>query len=142
MAIGIFLLIFAVFLIIGFPMAAIFSTMSFLPSLIDPSFSYDTAAAIKSMVNGMDSYTLLAVPLFMLSGMIMAEGGISEKLFSFFGYFIGNKKAGFPCCVIVTCMFYAAISGSSPATVSAVGARTIPFLMHFAGEGLSNGEPL
>ena len=64
MAIGIFLLIFAVFLIIGFPMAAIFSTMSFLPSLIDPSFSYDTAAAIKSMVNGMDSYTLLAVPLF------------------------------------------------------------------------------
>ena len=129
MAIGIFLLIFAVFLIIGFPMAAIFSTMSFLPSLIDPSFSYDTAAAIKSMVNGMDSYTLLAVPLFMLSGMIMAEGGISEKLFSFFGYFIGNKKAGFPCCVIVTCMFYAAISGSSPATVSAVGAMTIPFLI-------------
>lgn len=65
----------------------------------------------------------------MVSGMIMARGGISKKLFNFFGYFIGNKTAGFPCAVVVTCMFYAAISGSSPATVSAVGSMTIPFLV-------------
>ena len=81
------------------------------------------------MFAGLNSFTLLAVPLFMVSGMIMAQGGISEKLFNFFGYFIGNKTAGFPCAVIVTCMFYAAISGSAPATVSAVGAMTIPFLV-------------
>ena len=60
----------------------------------------------------------------------MAEGGLSERLFNFFAYFIGNKTAGFPCAVVVTCMFYAAISGSSPATVSAVGAMTIPFLVN------------
>lgn len=129
MSIGIFFLIFVLLLVVGIPMAAIFASMSFLPALLNPSFSYDVSSAIKSMVNGMDSYTLLAVPLFMLSGMIMAEGGISEKIFNFFGYFVGNKRAGFPCCVIVTCMFYAAISGSSPATVSAVGAMTIPFLI-------------
>lgn len=129
MTFGVFILIFAVLIVIGMPMAVIFGGMAFLPSLITPSFSYNVAAVIKSMVNGMDSFTLLAVPLFMLSGMIMAEGGISEKLFNFFGYFVGNRKAGFPCCVIVTCMFYAAISGSSPATVSAVGAMTIPFLV-------------
>lgn len=129
MSIGVFLLIFAILLVIGVPMAAIFGSMSFIPSLLDPDFSYSVGSAIKSMVNGMDSYTLLAVPLFMLSGMIMAEGGISEKLFNFFGYFVGKRKAGFPCCVIITCMFYAAISGSSPATVSAVGAMTIPFLI-------------
>lgn len=129
MSISIFLLIFVILLVIGVPMAAIFGCMSFLPSLIDPTFSYSVGSAIKSMVNGMDSYTLLAVPLFMLSGMIMAEGGISEKLFNFFGYFVGRRKTGFPCCVIITCMFYAAISGSSPATVSAVGAMTIPFLI-------------
>lgn len=129
MAIGLFFLVFFVMLVAGIPMAVIFGGMSVLPSLLNGSFNYDVASAIKSMVNGMDSYTLLAVPLFMLSGMIMAEGGISDKLFRFFGYFVGNKKAGFPCCVIVTCMFYAAISGSSPATVSAVGAMTIPFLI-------------
>lgn len=66
----------------------------------------------------------------MVSGMIMAEGGISKQLFEFFGYFIGNKTAGFPCAVVVTCMFYAAISGSAPATVSAVGSMTIPFLVN------------
>ena len=129
MSIGIFFLIFAVLLVIGVPMAAIFGGMAFIPSLLDPDFAYNTASAIKSMVNGMDSYTLLAVPLFMLSGMIMAEGGISEKLFNFFGYFVGKRRSGFPCCVIITCMFYAAISGSSPATVSAVGAMSIPFLI-------------
>ena len=129
MAIGVFFLIFAVLLVIGVPMAVIFGGMAFIPSLFDPTFSYNVESAIKSMVNGMDSYTLLAVPLFMLSGMIMAEGGISEKLFNFFGYFVGKRRSGFPCCVIITCMFYAAISGSSPATVSAVGAMSIPFLI-------------
>ena len=72
--------------------------------------------------------------MFMVSGMIMAQGGISKKLFNFFGYFIGNKTAGFPCAVVATCMFYAAISGSSPATVSAVGAMTIPFLVSMGYE--------
>lgn len=129
MSIGVFLLLMLILIIIGLPMAVVFGTMSFLPSLFDPTFAYNCQAAIKSMVSGLDSFTLLAVPLFMLSGMIMAEGGISEKLFNFFAYFIGNKRAGFPCAVIVTCMFYAAISGSSPATVSAVGAMTIPFLI-------------
>lgn len=129
MLIGVFFLLFLVMLVIGVPLAVIFGGMSFFPSLINPSFAYNCQAAIKSMFGGLDSFTLLAVPLFMLAGLIMAEGGISEKLFNFFAYFIGNKRAGFPCAVIITCMFYAAISGSSPATVSAVGAMTIPFLV-------------
>lgn len=129
MHIGVFFLAFFILLIIGLPMGAVFGGMSIFPALMDPHFAYTCQAAIKSMVNGLDSFILLAVPLFMLSGMIMSEGGVSEKLFNFFGYFIGNKRAGFPCAVIATCMFYAAISGSSPATVSAVGAMTIPFLV-------------
>lgn len=108
--------------------------MSILPSIINPSFPYGAADVARSMFAGMNSFTLLAVPLFMVSGMIMAEGGLSERLFNFFAYFIGNKTAGFPCAVIVTCMFYAAISGSSPATVSAVGAMTIPFLVSMGYE--------
>jgi len=130
MSIGIFFSIFVILLIIAVPVALLFGGMSFLPSLFDPSFPYTMQSAVRSMVNGLDSFVLLAIPLFMLSGVIMTKGGISDKLFNFIAYFIGNRTAGFPCAVIGTCMFYAAISGSSPATVSAVGTMTIPFLMN------------
>ena len=129
MTIGLFFILLAALLVVAFPIGGVFGLMSLLPSLMDPSFSFAGADVARAMFAGMNSFTLLAVPMFMVSGMIMAEGGISEKLFNFFAYFIGNKTAGFPCAVVVTCMFYAAISGSSPATVSAVGAMTIPFLV-------------
>lgn len=129
MPMSIFFLLFAALIAIGTPVAVVFGGMAAVPSLFNPAFPYTAEAAIRSMVSGLDSFTLLAVPLFMLSGIIMARGGISEKLFNFFAYFIGNKTAGMPCAVIITCMFYGAISGSSPATVSAVGAMTIPFLI-------------
>lgn len=134
MAIGVFFLILAVLLVIAMPVGGVFGIMSILPSFMNPSFAYGAADVARSMFAGMNSFTLLAVPMFMVSGMIMAEGGLSQRLFNFFAYFIGNKTAGFPCAVIVTCMFYAAISGSSPATVSAVGAMTIPFLVSMGYE--------
>ena len=134
MAIGVFFILLSVLLIAAMPVGGVFGIMSILPSIINPSFPYGAADVARSMFAGMNSFTLLAVPLFMVSGMIMAEGGLSERLFNFFAYFIGNKTAGFPCAVIVTCMFYAAISGSSPATVSAVGAMTIPFLVSMGYE--------
>lgn len=59
----------------------------------------------------------------------MARGGISKKLFNVFSYFIGDKTGGLPCAVVVTCLFYGAISGSAPATTAAVGAMTIPLLV-------------
>ena len=60
----------------------------------------------------------------------MAHGQISKKLFDVFSYFIGKKTAGVPCAVIITCLFYGAISGSAPATVAAVGSMTIPLLLN------------
>jgi C4-dicarboxylate transporter DctM subunit len=81
------------------------------------------------MITALDTYALLAVPMFILSGVIMAKGGISKKLFNFFAYFIGNVSAGFPITVIITCLFYGAISGSGPATVAAVGSMSIPLLV-------------
>lgn len=58
----------------------------------------------------------------------MAKGGISKKLFNVFAYFAGRLPGGLPCAVILTCLFYGAISGSGPATTAAVGAMCIPFL--------------
>lgn len=134
MSIALFFIILAILLVIAFPVGGAFGLMSILPKMLNPKFSFGAIDAARAMFSGMNSFTLLAVPLFMVSGMIMAEGGISEKLFNFFAYFIGKRRAGFPCAVIVTCMFYAAISGSSPATVSAVGAMTIPFLVEMGYE--------
>ncbi len=128
MTIGLFLLLLAVFLVISLPVGGVFGLLAMLPNLLG-GLNYGPSDVVRGMFSGMNSFTLLAVPLFMVSGMIMAEGGLSKRLFDFFAYFIGNKRAGFPCAVVVTCMFYAAISGSSPATVSAVGAMTIPFLV-------------
>ena len=130
MTIQIFFLILAALLAMSLPVAGVFGSMALLPHYITGRFPYDSAAVVRSMFSGLDSFTLLAVPLFMVSGMIMARGGLSKRLFNFFAYFIGDKTAGFPIAVIATCMFYAAISGSAPATVSAVGAMTIPFLIN------------
>ncbi len=129
MSIGVFFIVFFALLLISLPIGATFAGVTVLLKLLDPAFSLTIEAAVRSMVSGLDSFPLLAIPLFMLSGVIMAKGGISDKIFNFFGYFLGNKTAGFPCAVIVTCLFYGAISGSGPATTAAVGSMTIPFLV-------------
>ncbi len=79
--------------------------------------------------SGANSTPILAVPLFIFAGIIMAEGGISKKLFSFFAYFVGRLPGGIPCAVIMTCLFYGAISGSGPATAASVGAMCVPFMV-------------
>ena len=84
---------------------------------------------LNNTFSGANSTPILAVPLFILGGVIMAEGGISKKLFNFFAYFVGRSPGGVPCAVIMTCLFYGAISGSGPATTAAVGAMCIPFMV-------------
>jgi C4-dicarboxylate transporter DctM subunit len=84
---------------------------------------------IQNCFSGADSTPIIAIPLFILGGVLMAEGGISGKLFNLFAYFVGNKRAGMPIAVIMTCLFYGAISGSGPATTAAVGGMTIPLLI-------------
>ena len=87
------------------------------------------AQLINNTFSGANSTPVLAVPLFILGGVIMAEGGISGKLFNFFAYFVGRFRGGIPCAVIITCLFYGAVSGSGPATTAAVGSMCIPFMV-------------
>ncbi len=87
------------------------------------------AQLIYNAFSGANSTLILAVPLFILAGIIMAEGGISKRLFDFFAFFVGRLHGGVPCAVILTCLFYGAISGSGPATTAAVGAMCIPFMV-------------
>lgn len=122
--------LFLIFLLIAIPIAITMGIIAILPSALDTSFVTSGTYVIRSMVGGLDSFPLLAVPMFVLSGIIMARGGISKRIFDVFIYFIGNKKAGMPCAVIITCLFYGAISGSAPATVAAVGSMSIPMLLN------------
>ena len=126
--IGVIVVVFFGALLVGIPIGVAVGATAISCVLLNPGMPVSTEYIFRSMVTALDSTTLLAVPLFILSGNLMAKGGISEKLFDFFAYFVGDKTGGLPIAAIVTCLFYGAISGSGPATVAAVGAMTIPIL--------------
>jgi C4-dicarboxylate transporter, DctM subunit len=87
-----------------------------------------------------DPEDLLAVPLFMLSGAIMSRGQISSRLIDFSKALIGWIPGGLAVSAVVACMLFAAISGSSPATVVAIGAMMGPSLIkHGYSERFSHG---
>lgn len=115
-------------LILGIPIAVALGFSTILPSLLDSAFTANVQYVVRSVVSALDSTPMLAIPLFILSGNIMTKGKISERLFNFFAYFIGDFPAGIPMTAIVTCLFYGAISGSGVATTAAVGGMAIPFL--------------
>lgn len=127
--VGYILIVFVVALVFSIPIAIALGLAAILPSLLDPSFVANVPYVIRGMVSGIDNTPILAIPLFILSGAIMARGGISKKLFDVFAYFVGRKTAGMPIAVIITCLFYGAISGSGIATTAAVGGMTIPILV-------------
>lgn len=123
------MLLFILCLLIAIPISLSLSIACILPSAFDASFTVSATYIIRAMFNALNSFPMLAVPMFILSGIIMAKGGISKRLFDLFSYLIGRRTAGLPCAVIVTCLFYGAISGSGVATVAAVGSMTLPILL-------------
>lgn len=134
MTIPVIILLFFIFLAIAIPISSAIAMVSVIPGAFDPMFTASGGYVVRSMISGIDSFPLLAIPMFVLSGVIMARGGISKKLFEVCLYFIGGFPAGMPCAVVVTCLFYGAISGSAPATVAAVGSMTIPILVNMKYE--------
>jgi C4-dicarboxylate transporter DctM subunit len=116
-------------LALGVPIAVALGFATIFPGLTNPGFPASLAYVIRNIVSALDSTPMLAIPLFILSGNIMTKGKISDKLFNFFAYFIGDFPAGIPITAIFTCLFYGAISGSGVATTAAVGGMAIPFLV-------------
>jgi len=136
MSIGVLFLFFAILLAISLPVSATLTISAFLPNFAEFFSTGDFSAMIdrmavlvRNLFNGVDVFTLLAIPMFILAGGIMAKGGISEKLFNVFAYFLANKTAGMPIAVILSTLFYSMTSGSGPATVAAVGSMAIPLLV-------------
>ncbi|MCG7334901.1 TRAP transporter large permease [Sporosarcina sp. ACRSM] len=77
----------------------------------------------------LDSFPLLAIPFFMLAGILMGKGGVSKRLLDLATTLVGWMTGGLAMVTIVACMFFAAISGSGPATVAAIGGFMIPAMV-------------
>ena len=80
----------------------------------------------QKSITGVDSFPLMAIPFFMLAGNLMSGGGIAKRILNFFDTFMGLITGGLSMVTTITCMFFAAISGSAVATTSAVGSFMIP----------------
>lgn len=102
----------------------------------------------QTAFNTTDSFPLVAVPFFVLAGYLMEFGGLSLRLVNLASAVIGHVTGGFACVTILACMFFAAMSGSGPATVAAIGTLMIPAMVRaryepaFAGAVASTGGTL
>ncbi|WP_342600324.1 TRAP transporter large permease [Psychrobacillus sp. FSL H8-0483] len=81
------------------------------------------------MYTSVSKFTLLAIPFFVLAGVIMEQAGISKRLIDFAQSLVGHRKSGIVFVTVLVAIFFAAISGSGPATVAAIGGILIPALI-------------
>ncbi|MCD8249098.1 MAG: TRAP transporter large permease [Lachnospiraceae bacterium] len=113
------------FLFMGVPIAISLGVSASLTMLITGNMQY-LASFPSRMFTGLDSFMLMAVPFFILAGNIMAEGGISDRLISFFEILLKRLPGRLSCICVVASGFFGAISGSNPATVAAIGGICAP----------------
>jgi tripartite ATP-independent transporter DctM subunit len=112
---------------IGLPAIGLMLTPGIFPAGVQISALGQTI--IQLLFAGVDSFDLLAVPLFMLAGAIMETGGISRQLIDFSDSLVGWLHGGLACATIVASMFFAGISGSAAADTAALGAIAIPAMI-------------
>ena len=125
---GSFILIgsFVFMLVMKFPIT--FSL--FLSSIFAAMFlNIPLMSIVQRLVSGVNSFSLLAIPFFILSGEIMSQGGISRRLVGFANALVGRVRGGLAQVNILASMFFGGISGSAVADVSSIGAMLIPMMV-------------
>ena len=122
-ALGFFLLL----MLVTVPVAFALGYAALLPGWLGAPTN--PGQVVRSIVTALDSFPLLAVPLFILAGEIMTKGGIARRLFNFADAALGRFQGGLAMSSVAACMMFGAISGSSPATVAAIGSMAIPLLV-------------
>ncbi len=119
--------VFFVYLLLGMPLAICLGL-----SVIATFWYHETLplmAVAQKLYNGLDHFALMAIPFFILASNVMTTGGVSKRLIDACNAFVGHYKGGLAVASIVSCMFFAAISGSSPSTVVAIGTIMIPAMI-------------
>lgn len=122
----ILLVSFVILLVLGVPVSICIGVTTVLTMLvtIDAGPAFTTTA--QRMASGLDSFTLLAIPFFILSGLLMGQGGIAHRLINFAKSLIGMLPGGLAFVNVISCTFFGAISGSAVAATSAIGSFMIP----------------
>ncbi len=117
-----FLLLF-VFMFLGVPVAISLGLSGAVSILL---FSPDSLSSLAiKLFETSDSYTFLAIPFFLLSGAFMTTGGVAQRLIDFANACVGHIRGGLAIAAVLACMLFAALSGSSPATVAGVGSIAV-----------------
>ena len=117
-----FLLLF-VFMFLGVPIAISLGLSGAVSILM---FSQDSVSSLAiKLFETSDAYTFLAIPFFLLSGAFMTTGGVAQRLIDFANACVGHIRGGLAIAAVLACMLFAALSGSSPATVAAVGSSAV-----------------
>ena len=117
----------AITLAVGVPIGVSLALSMYALLLVQPVTT--SAFIAQSMYTGVASFTMLALPFFVLAGGIMDTGGISKRIVQVADSMIGNVTGGLGVVTVIACMFFGAISGSAPATVAAIGAIMIPSMI-------------
>ncbi|MBK6806349.1 MAG: TRAP transporter large permease subunit [Betaproteobacteria bacterium] len=120
--VALFVLLF-VFMFLGMPVAIALGLSSLLTILF---FAQDSLASLSlKLFETSEHYTLLSIPFFILGGAFMTTGGVAKRMIRFANACIGHLRGGLAMASVMACMLFAAVSGSSPATVVAVGSIVI-----------------
>ena len=116
-----------VFLVLNVPVGIAIGLSSWTSVLLNPRLS--DSFIVQQLISGSDSFPIMAIPLFILAGELMAAGGVSKRILNVCSAFFGRITGGLAIVTVVVCMFFAAVSGSGPATVAAVGTMVIPSML-------------
>ncbi|MCB2025364.1 MAG: TRAP transporter large permease subunit [Ottowia sp.] len=112
-----------IFMFMGMPVAVALGLSSLVVIL---GFTHDSLASLTlKMYETSEHYTLLAIPYFILGGTFLTTGGVARRMIRFANACIGHLRGGLAMASVMACMLFAAVSGSSPATVVAVGSIVI-----------------
>ncbi|MDR7868363.1 MAG: TRAP transporter large permease [Sporomusaceae bacterium] len=122
--ITVLLVVSAIMLLMGVPIGIGLAIGILVALLVDPVTTPVFFAQV--MYSGFGEYALTALPCFILAGSVMETGGLSRRLVDVAQKMVGNTVGGLGSVTVLACMFFGAISGSSPATVAAIGIIMIP----------------
>ncbi|WP_296046020.1 TRAP transporter large permease [uncultured Alteromonas sp.] len=117
---------FFLLLILNVPISFSIGIATLVAMLMSIDFTPAVTTIAQRMAGGLDSFALLAIPFFVLSGMIMGRGGIAKRLINCALALIGSLPGGLALVNVVSCMLFGAISGSAVATTSAIGSFMLP----------------
>ena len=117
----------AICLLIGVPIAISLGVAALVAIYFGSTLPLDII--VQKAFTSLDSFPMLAIPFFMLAGILMGKGGVSKRLLNLASAIAGWMTGGLSIVTIIACMFFAAISGSGPATVAAIGTFMIPAMI-------------